>query len=82
MQIMQNAATTKPAKLDNLFGVCHALGEAFGFDPLYLRIAIVIGILVNFEVTAICYAVAAVAIVTAHLLNGLLNRTDGARTDR
>lgn len=57
-----------PAKLDNLFGVCHALGEAFGFNPLYLRIAIVFGILVNFEVTALAYLAAGAAVLTATIV--------------
>lgn len=61
-------------KLDNLFGVCHALGDAFGFNPLYLRIAIVFGILVNFEITAIAYAAAGVAVLAAHLLAKFGNR--------
>ena len=25
---------------DNLLGICHALGETFGFNPLYLRLAL------------------------------------------
>jgi phage shock protein PspC (stress-responsive transcriptional regulator) len=57
-----------PQKLDNLFGVCHALGGAFGFNPLYLRIAIVFGILINFEATAILYAAAGIAVLIAHLI--------------
>jgi phage shock protein C len=56
------------AKLDNLFGVCHALGEAFGFNPLYLRIAIVFGILINFEVTALLYLAAGVAVLAATMI--------------
>ncbi|WP_374942343.1 PspC domain-containing protein [Sphingomonas sp.] len=35
------------AKKDNLFGICAALGEDFGFNPLYLRIALSVGILWN-----------------------------------
>lgn len=34
-------ATTPPTvQKDNLFGVCNALGEEFGFNPLWLRIAL------------------------------------------
>ena len=56
------------AKPDNLFGICHALGEAFGFNPIFLRIAIVFGILVNFEVTAIAYLAAGVAVLAATMV--------------
>jgi phage shock protein C len=30
---------------DTLFGVCEALGEDFGFNPLFLRIALSVGLL-------------------------------------
>lgn len=41
------ASPAAPAQKDNLFGICAALGEDFGFDPLYLRIALGAGILWN-----------------------------------
>lgn len=34
-------------KPDDLLGICAALGEDFGFDPLWLRIALGAGILWN-----------------------------------
>ena len=40
-------STAAPAPKENLFGICAALGEDFGFDPLYLRIALSVGILWN-----------------------------------
>jgi phage shock protein C len=76
---MQTTNDAPAQKLDNLFGVCHALGEAFGFNPLYLRIAIVFGILINFEVTAIAYAVAGVAVLTANLITKLGDRRQTTR---
>jgi phage shock protein PspC (stress-responsive transcriptional regulator) len=62
------------AKPDNLFGICHALGEAFGFNPIFLRIAIVFGILVNFEVTALAYLGAGLAVLAATMLAKLGRR--------
>ena len=59
-----------PAKPDNLFGVCHTLGETFRFDPLYLRIAVALGLLVNFEVTVITYFAVGAAVLAATLLSG------------
>ena len=32
------------ARDDTLFGVCHALGEDFGFNPTYLRILFACGL--------------------------------------
>lgn len=33
------------APKDNLFGVCNALGEDFGFNPLWLRLALAVAFL-------------------------------------
>jgi phage shock protein PspC (stress-responsive transcriptional regulator) len=60
--------STAVAKPDNLFGICHAIGETFGFNPIILRIAIVFGILVSFEVTALTYLAAGVAVLIANLV--------------
>ena len=76
MHTTDHAATQKP---DNLFGVCHALGEAFGFNPLILRIAIVFGILINAEVTMIAYAAAGLAVLSAH---AVVHMTSRRRTPR
>jgi phage shock protein C len=39
------SSTKSASKPDNLLGICNALGEDFGFDPLYLRIALAVGML-------------------------------------
>ena len=57
-----------PAQRDNLFGICHAIGEAFGFDPIYLRLIVVLGLLLNFELTLLLYFGAGLAVFLANLL--------------
>lgn len=57
-----------PARPDNLFGVCHAIGEAFGFNPIYLRLLVVLGLLLNFELALLIYAGAGIAVLVASLL--------------
>lgn len=47
-------APTRPAR-DNLLGICAALGEDFGFNPLWLRIALAATVLVNMEVAVAVY---------------------------
>lgn len=37
---MTTAATPETGHKDNLFGICNALGEDFGFNPLWLRIVL------------------------------------------
>lgn len=62
------STTPVPAQRDNLFGICHAIGEAFGFDPIYLRLIVVLGLLLNFELTLLLYFGAGLAVLAANLL--------------
>jgi len=61
------SSQTAPAQSprDNLFGVCHALGETFGFNPLYLRIALLVAVMVNAEIALLAYFGAGVAVLVA-----------------
>jgi phage shock protein PspC (stress-responsive transcriptional regulator) len=52
---------------DNLFGICHALGETFGFNPLFLRVALLIAVMANAEATLIAYFAAGIAVMAAKL---------------
>jgi len=61
----QTALSQSPR--DNLFGICHALGDTFGFNPLFLRIALLIAVMVNAEVTLLAYFAAGIAVLTAKL---------------
>ena len=60
-----HAAAAESPKPDNLFGVCAALGEDFGFNPLYLRIALSAGVLWNpLAMLGIYVALGAVVLAT------------------
>lgn len=50
---------------DNLFGVCHAIGRAFGFNPLYLRLMFMLAMLMNFPLAALGYALSGVAVLAS-----------------
>jgi len=52
---------------ENLFGICHELGQIFGFNPLFLRLALLAAVMVNPEATLIAYLVAGVAVLIAKL---------------
>ena len=58
---------TAPAARDNLFGICHALGETFGLNPLFLRVALLIAVMVNAEATLAAYFAAGIAVLVAKL---------------
>jgi phage shock protein PspC (stress-responsive transcriptional regulator) len=72
-------AATAPPERDNLLGICHAVGEAFGVNPLYLRLAIVMGMLLAFETTLIVYGAAGVAVLIARLLNRVIAKSGRGR---
>ena len=59
------APATAAAPCDNLLGVCHAIGSAFGVNPLWLRIAFSMGVLANFEAAVAAYLTGALVITLA-----------------
>jgi len=52
---------------DNLFGICHALGEIFGFNPIFLRVALLVGVMLNAEYALVAYFAAGIAVLVAKL---------------
>ncbi|WP_442681317.1 hypothetical protein ACSBM8_09190 [Sphingomonas sp. ASY06-1R] len=63
---------------DNLLGICHALGETFGFNPLYLRLALLPPLVIVPQITLLAYAAAGVAVLVSKLL--IRSRTKRALT--
>jgi phage shock protein PspC (stress-responsive transcriptional regulator) len=63
-------ATPRPtaAHQDNLIGICHAIGSDFGFNPLYLRIALAVTLLFSPEAMLIAYASAGLLVLASRLL--------------
>jgi len=59
--------TAPAAPRDNLLGVCHALGDMFGFNPLFLRIALLMAVMINAEVALGAYFIAGIAVLLAKL---------------
>ena len=64
---MHASATAQP-KPDNLFGVCAALGDDFGFNPLYLRVALSAGVLWNPLAMLGIYVALGVVVLATRLL--------------
>ena len=57
-----------PARKDNLLGICHAIGEDFGFNPIFLRIPLAAAIIVSAKWTLIAYAAMGIAVLASRLL--------------
>lgn len=61
-------ASPAPAAKDNLFGVCAAIGEDFGFDPIYLRIAFATALLFSLEAVLATYAALGAVVLLSRLI--------------
>lgn len=69
------AQTTTPAATsdqeqpwENLFGVCAAIGEDLGFNPLWLRIALGVSVLFNPVAAAVVYIWMGLAVLASRTL--------------
>ena len=56
-----------PAR-DNLLGICHAIGEDFGFNPIFLRIPLAVALIADARWTLIAYAAMGLAVLASRLL--------------
>jgi len=65
---MHDATPRPSAHQDNLFGVCHAIGSDFGFNPIYLRIALAVTLLFSPEAMLIAYGSAGLLVLASRLL--------------
>lgn len=68
-------ASAPAAKPDNLLGICHGLGELFGVDPLFLRLAFMAALLFDMEAAIVGYAVLGAMLLASAVLAG--RRTAG-----
>ena len=53
----------------NMFGICAAVGEDFGFNPVWLRIALGFGLLFNLEYVIGAYVALGVIVVVSRWLS-------------
>lgn len=65
---MQTALPFPLARDDTLLGVCQALGEDFGFNPFYLRLALGVALIWNPVLVVGGYLAAAVVVAVIRLV--------------
>jgi phage shock protein PspC (stress-responsive transcriptional regulator) len=56
------------AEPDKLFGICLAIGEALGFNPFYLRVALIALTVFNPVASISTYAGLGVLVLLAHIV--------------
>jgi phage shock protein C len=59
---------TAHAPRDNLLGICNAVGEDFGFNPLYLRLALAVTLLLDYQVALGTYMILGVSVLVSRAL--------------
>lgn len=65
---MQTPETPRPVtKKASLLGICQAIGDDFGFNPDFLRVALAFLLLADPKITVIGYALAGVVVLTSRL---------------
>lgn len=70
--------TAPQSHQDNLFGICAAVGEDFGFNPNWLRVAFGVGLLFNLEGVIAAYFALGAIVLVSRLLVPVRRRTEGA----
>ena len=65
---MQSADSNLLTRDDTILGVCQALGDDFGFNPLFLRIAFSLPLIWNPVVAVGAYLALGVAVMVSRLL--------------
>lgn len=72
---MQSDQTNIFTRDDTLFGVCQALGEDFGFNPVYLRVALAVGMLWSPVAMLGAYVAAGALVFASRLIAPTVRRT-------
>ena len=65
---METARPNLLTREDTLLGVCQAIGEDVGINPLFLRVALAFGLFLNPVAVIATYAVAGVVVLASRLL--------------
>lgn len=66
---MMTAKTTNPFKRDDtILGVCQAIGDDFGFNPMWLRVPLCIPVVVAPGYSIAAYAALGVAVLVSRFL--------------
>lgn len=65
---MQTAQPSLFIRDDTFFGVCEALGEDFGFNPLFLRVAFAVALIWNPIAVVAAYAGAGLVVMISRWL--------------
>ncbi|SEM70084.1 phage shock protein C (PspC) family protein [Sphingomonas gellani] len=65
---MQTPAANPFMRADTLFGTCQAIGEDFGINPLFLRLAFAVGVFWSAGWAFAVYAGLSFVVLASHLL--------------
>ena len=67
MQAQENSVAL-PLRSHTIFGVCEAIGEDFGFNPVWLRALLAVGVLASPTWAIVTYLALGVIVLASRLL--------------
>ena len=67
MQAQENSVAL-PLRSHTIFGVCEAIGEDFGFNPVWLRALLAVGVLASPTWAIVAYLALGVVVLASRLL--------------
>ena len=70
-----------PLRSHTILGVCEAIGEEFGFNPVYLRTLFAASVIYSPTMAVAAYLLLGLGVMAARLLFPNLGRAKNARTD-
>ena len=70
-----------PLRSHTILGVCEAIGEEFGFNPVYLRVLFAASVIYSPTMAIAAYLLLGLGVMAARLLVPNLGRAKDARTE-
>lgn len=76
-QVSQSPAVPLPLRSHNILGVCEALGEDFGFNPIWLRVPLAASVLVSPLYAVLGYFALGLVVLASRLVFPARRREQG-----
>ena len=70
-----------PLRSHTILGVCEAIGEEFGFNPVYLRVPFAASVIYSPTIAVAAYLLLGLGVMAARLMFPNLGRAKDARTE-
>jgi phage shock protein C len=66
--LVENRPIALPLRDHTILGVCEAIGEDFGFNPLWLRVPLAASVLISLKYAVAAYLLLGIVVLASRLL--------------